>query len=268
MTFNLISLGLNLKSITAEALEAIKTSKKIYLETYTVKLPYTIKQLEKTIRSFENSNSRFAFDKFTQQGVGGRDFKSRSQNFKTSLKITPAPRELVESQELINQAKKQNISILVYGNCLSATTHITLITECIKNKIPYKIIHNSGIFEAIAETGLQLYKFGKTASLPAWKQSYKPKSFINIIKDNQKIKAHTLLLVDPELDIKQTTQQLQETRIKQKIIIAENLGNNPKIYYDSLDKLKNKKITQPFAIVVPAEMHFVEEDALELLSSN
>ena len=235
MTLNLISLGLSLKSITAEALEAIKTSKQVYLETYTVKLPYTIKQLEKQIKK----------------------------------PITPAPRELVETQELINQAKKQNIALLVYGNALSATTHITLITDCIKNKIPYNIIHNSGILEAISETGLQLYKFGKTSSLPAWKPSYKPKSFLNIIKQNQKIKAHTLLLIDPELDIKKTAYQLEECNIKDKIIIAQNIGsNNSKIYYDTINKLKNKKIQQPFAIVIPVEMHFVEEETLEKLKNN
>ena len=41
----IIGLGLNVKGITKEGLDAIKRCKKVYLENYTVDFPYTIHQL-------------------------------------------------------------------------------------------------------------------------------------------------------------------------------------------------------------------------------
>ncbi len=270
MTLNLISTGLNLKSPSLEALETIKKCKAVYLENYTVEFPYSIKQLEKTIKK----------------------------------KVIQLDREQTESEDILKQAKKQNIALLVYGDALSATTHISLILACKKNKIPYKIIHSESIFTVITETGLQLYKFGKTASLPAWKEHYKPTSFADIIKQNQSIKAHTLLLVDIGLTSKQALEQLEEVwgregfeekdreftfdnrrgggrvlninkskssskkikKTKSKIIICSKLGiKNSKVYYDTINKLKKKKISQPFCIIIPSELHFVEGEALGML---
>ena len=48
----------------------------------------------------------------------------------------------------------------------------------------------------IAETGLQLYKFGKTASIPFWTENHKPESFFDYLEQNQSIGAHTLCLLD------------------------------------------------------------------------
>ena len=49
MTFYLIGLGLNEKSLSLEALDVLKKSKEIYLENYTVEFPYKKEELEKTI---------------------------------------------------------------------------------------------------------------------------------------------------------------------------------------------------------------------------
>ena len=47
MVFYLIGLGLNLKSISLEALEILKRCKRVYIENYTVEFPYNGKELEK-----------------------------------------------------------------------------------------------------------------------------------------------------------------------------------------------------------------------------
>ena len=56
------------------------------------------------------------------------------------------------------------------------------------------IIHNASILTAIGETGLQLYKFGKTTSIPFKNENVETP--YNVIKENQKNKLHTLLLLD------------------------------------------------------------------------
>ena len=237
MTFYLIGIGLNKKSISADALEILKTCNKIYLENYTVNFPYSLKKLEKEF----------------------------------GLKPTELKRATIEDESILKEAKNQNIALLVYGDSLSATTHIQLILECKKQNIEYQIFHNTSIMTAIAETGLQSYKFGKTASMPNWKEhTNKPTSFINYIKENQSIKAHTLILTDIGLEIKNAIDQLEKAsekenfKLPKKIIACSNIGTkNQKIIYDALDNLN--KIEMPFCLIIPSEMHFLEEEALEIL---
>ncbi|MEM3405730.1 MAG: diphthine synthase [Candidatus Pacearchaeota archaeon] len=237
MVFYLIGLGLDEKAINLESLEICKKAQKIFLENYTINFPYDKKKLEETI----------------------------------GKRILEADRKFVEEEKIIEEAKEKDIVLLVYGSPLIATTHISLIISCKKRKIKYKIIHNASIFDAVSEVGLQIYKFGKTTSLPTWENNYKPTSFINVIKQNQLIAAHTLLLVDIGLNSKQALQQLEKAsknKIKlEKIIICSQLGTkNQKIYYNSIAELKKLNIKAPYSIIIPAKLHFLEEEALEKLT--
>lgn len=236
--FYLIGLGLNVDEISLRALEILEKCDSIYLESYTVDFPYSLKQLEKVIKR----------------------------------KIEPKNRDSIENLNLIKQAKTQDIALLVYGSPLSATTHITLIEEAKKQKCKYEVIHNASIIDAIAETGLQVYKFGKITSMPAWipEKNFKPTSFMEILKQNLSINAHTLILIDIGLDLNKALTQLEESakehKIKlEKIVICSNLGTpNRKIIYKTLEQLKKaKEIAKPYCIVVPGELHFVEKEFLE-----
>jgi len=237
MAFYLIGLGLNEKSITAEALEAIKTCSKIYLENYTVDFPYSIDKLENQLEK----------------------------------KIIPLNREEVESERFLEDAKKDDIVLLVYGDVLAATTHISLILKCEKEGIKYKVIHNAGIFNAVSETGLQMYKFGKTASLPKWQENYHPDSFMDIIKDNLKINAHTLLLVDIGLDFEKVKEELKTAAgnkkvFLDKVIVCSNLGNEKKkIYYEKPDNIND--IEKPFCLVIPGKLNEMEKEALSEIAN-
>ena len=230
---------MNKNSISTDALETLKFCNKIYLENYTVNFPYSIKKLE----------SQY------------------------NLKIKELDRTKIEDESVIQDAKNKNIALLVYGDTLSATTHMQLIIECKKQKIPYQIFHNASILTTIAETGLSLYKFGKTSSMPNWTEhTNKPTSFMDYIKENQSIKAHTLILTDIGLEIKNAINQLQESSQKtdislpEKIAAISNAGTeNQKIFYDTLDNLKNKNISMPFCLIIPTKLHFIEEEALEKL---
>jgi len=231
----IIGLGLNEKGISLQGLEAIKKCKKIYLDNYTVNFPYSEKILEKNIKK----------------------------------KIISANREIIESDKLIKEAKKENVALLVYGSPLTATTHITLIQEAEKNKIKYEIIYNASIFDAIAETGLQIYKFGKITSMPKWQKNFSPKSFIEVVKQNLEIDSHSLILIDIGLDLKNALEELEESAKEynlkiDKIAICSRLGTkDSKIFYKEIDKLKNLEIKKPYCIIIPSKLHFMEKEVLE-----
>ena len=227
----IIGLGLNEKGISLEGKEHLRKCKKTYLENYTVEFPYKIKDLEKSI----------------------------------NRKIQPLNREEVESNRLILEAKKDDICLLVYGCPLFATTHISLIEDCKKDKVKYKIIYATSVFDAIAESGLQLYKFGKISSMPTWKTNFTPDSFLDFVKQNKSIGAHSLILIDIGLKFKTALEQLEKSSKSKKIslnkiLICSQLGSKNKFHYNSITNLKKKNIRAPFCIIIPGEMHFLEEE--------
>lgn len=235
--FYLIGLGLDLGSLSLEALDILRKADKVYLENYTVEFPYNIEELERIVKN----------------------------------RVIPLTRTIVENEKFVEESKNKDIVLLVYGSPLMATTHISLILKCRKEEINYKILENASIFDAVSETGLQVYKFGKTASMPKWQENYKPKSFTELIKFNQAIKAHTLILVDLNLSYSDALKQLQEACKKKvkldKIVVCSRLGtSDSKIYYGFLPELYGCEVYAPFCFIIPSNLHFLEKEALEMLS--
>jgi len=241
----IIGLGLDKKDLTLKGLEAVKGCKKVYLENYTSTLPCSVPELEKIINK----------------------------------KIILADRSFVEEKnDIIQEAKEQDVALLVMGDPLSATTHAEILLRAEKMKVKIAVVHSVSIFNAISETGLQLYKFGKTASIPTWQPNFKPESFYDIIKDNLKINAHTLLLIDIGLDVGEALSYLKEISDKQKekdsitnkpLLICSKIGTeNQKIVAGKLDNLLGKRFDLPACIVIPSKLHFLEEEALKKFKNN
>ncbi len=223
----LIGLGLNEKGISQEGLESVKKCSKIYLEDYTVEFPYSKENLRSAL----------------------------------SVEVEDADREKVEqAQELVEEAKEQNVALLVYGSPLTATTHITLLQECKRQNIECKVIYNASVIDAVAECGLQLYKFGKIASIP----EFEANSFAEIVRENQRINAHSLILVDIGLEFEKAIERLRSLIEIDKLLVCSRLGcEDKKIYYGSFEELKERNIKAPFCFVVPGKLHFLEQEILK-----
>ena len=166
----IIGLGLSdFEDITVKGLKAIQSSSKIYLEHYTSILG------------------------------GGADYKDHLEEF-YKKKITLADRTMVEqnSDEIIEQAQKSIVSFLVVGDPFGATTHTDLILRAVEKNVPYKVIHNASIMNAVGCCGLQLYNFGETISICFWSESenWRPKSYFSKIGENRTRGLHTLCLLD------------------------------------------------------------------------
>jgi diphthine synthase len=228
----IIGIGLNEKGISLEAEEIVKKADRVYLEDYTVEFPYKL------------------------------------ENLKLGKKVIPINRDEVESNKLIEEAKKQDIVLLVYGSPLTATTHISLIQEAKKQKVKYKVIYSASVFDAVGETGLQLYKFGKITSIP----NFNADSFIEIVKENKKINAHSLILVDIGLGFQEALERLENAVNKNnfkidKLVVCSMLGtDNSKIYYNDISKLKKLNVKAPFCFIIPGKLHFLEEEFLKSLN--
>lgn len=188
--------------------------------------------------------------------------------------------QVEEPKEIIELAKEKNVSLLVVGDSLSATTHVSLLLECKKNNIEYQIIHNASVLTAVAGVlGLQHYNFGPVATLVLPEGDYKPISPIDKIKTNMKNGNHTLVLLDikadnPESDaVYMTASQAAEQIIEAglsgeiKVAAAARVGReDQKLWYGKLKKLvKNDLGKEPHSLVIPSRLHFTEKDFLDSL---
>ncbi|CAO2599840.1 Diphthine methyl ester synthase [Lemmus lemmus] len=170
----LIGLGLgDAKDITVKGLEVVRRCSRVYLEAYTSVLTVGKDALE--------------------------EFYGR--------KLILADREEVEQEadNILKDADVSDVAFLVVGDPFGATTHSDLILRATKLGIPYKVIHNASIMNAVGCCGLQLYKFGETVSIVFWTDTWRPESFFDKVKKNRQNGMHTLCL----LDIKVKEQSLE-----------------------------------------------------------
>ncbi|MDO8741474.1 MAG: diphthine synthase [Candidatus Woesearchaeota archaeon] len=247
MALYFIGLGLNdEKDVSVKGLEIIKKADFIYLEDYTSKLNIPIEILEK----FYNK------------------------------KITLATREIVEKKPdaILNNAKTKTIAFLVAGDPFAATTHIDLYLRARKENIKCYVIHNASALTSIAMTGLQLYKFGKTTSIPFGNENVE--SPYDVLKENRSINAHTLFLLDLRPDenkfmsINDAIRYLLkvELRRNEKVFSEKNLcvgcvklgSLDQEIKSGAAKELMNYKFKEGLqCLIVPSKMHFMEEEMIE-----
>ncbi len=183
-------------------------------------------------------------------------------------KIEEIPRERVESDFLIEHSKHKDVCLFVVGDPLSATTHAELILEAKARGIKVKIVHSSSIFTAVGETGLQLYKFGKTVSVPKPQSQFRPTSFYDEIIKNKSNGLHTLVLFDVNdfsfNDAKEFLLSIDKEKIFDRVIVCSKLGSDDKkIIYGNIAEIED--VEPPFVIIVPGHLHFKEKEFLEMI---
>jgi len=250
MTLNFIGLGLNdEKDISLKGLELIKQSDFVYLENYTAKINCNISYLEQLYNK----------------------------------KVILADRKMVEidaENTILKQAKTKEVAFLIVGDVFSATTHMDLYLRAKKLGIKTRIVHNASVLTAIGVTGLQLYSFGKIASIPFLNDNIETP--YDILKTNQENNMHTLFI----LDVKENSNDSLSVNDAIRYLLRVELKRNERVFTDntlcigctklgSLDQIikagKAKELLQYLfkggmhCLIVPAKkMHFMEENALKL----
>jgi len=246
MVLYMIGIGLNdEKDITVKGLEAVKGSDYVFLETYTSKLQTPISKLE--------------------------EFYGK--------KIILANREMVEkkSDEILEKAMDSKVSFLVVGDIFGATTHTDLFLRAKEKKIRIISINNASILNAVGIVGLELYKFGKTTSIPYPEDNFKPETAYDVIKDNKKMGLHTLVLLDikpkKNMTVNEAIEILIEIENKRgeavfnydtKLIGCARIGGNYNIQYGTAEELLDTDFGEPLhCLIIPGKLHFIEEEAIE-----
>ena len=195
----IIGLGLKPKDISIEGLDALKNCEKIFLESYT---------------------SQYATE------------TSRELEVLIGKNLIELNRKQVEEEfkKEIEEAKTKNIALCIYGNPLNATTHLQVILDAKKLGVETKLIAGLSIFEYVAFTGLERYKFGKTTSIVFHEDGYEPESFYDAILENKSIGLHTLCL----LDIKMNQNRMMNVRQGLSLLEMIEEKREKNILYESI----------------------------------
>ncbi|MEM4327044.1 MAG: diphthine synthase, partial [Candidatus Diapherotrites archaeon] len=156
----LVGIGLAPKHITKESISALKSCEKIYLDSFTSQLP-------------EGYISKLSSE--VGKEIIALERKEIEENFLEKF-LLPF---------------NYNVALAVPGSPLNATTHIQLAIECKKLSIPVKIIPGISVFEFVAFTGLDRYKFGRTTTIVFHEPDYEPESFYDVIIKNKSLGLHT-----------------------------------------------------------------------------
>ena len=237
---NLIGLGLNDETdLSLKAIAALKASDRIYLDTYTGLFNGSIEGLKR---------------------LCGRE-------------IAPLNRADLEERPNENVLRDGNVSLLVVGDPMVATTHADLVLRACKLGIEVRVIHASSVYSAVAETGLQIYKFGRTTTIAYPEGSYFPKSPYDVIIENRSGGLHTLCL----LDVKATEGRYMTVNEGLGLLLQmgdeicpdtlcvgiARLGGDAVIKYGRAERLIEVDFGgPPHTIIVPGKLHFLEEEML------
>ena len=245
-----IGLGLyDERDITVKGLDAVRKADIVYAEFYTLHLfGTTIEKMEK--------------------------FYGR--------KVSVLTREEVEQNPYwLPQAKEKNVVFLSGGDAMVATTHIDLRLRAKDMGIETAIIHAPSISSAVCGlSGLQNYRFGKSATIP-FPYIRNNKTVISeapydTIKMNKKNELHTLIFLDISgnrfMDIRYAASLLLEVEAKKgegvlvnalAVGISRAGSDSPIVKADYLERLKDFDFGEPLhVLVIPAQLHFIEAEAL------
>ncbi len=240
---NLMGLGLRgIRSLTLEQLEVLKLSDIVYFETYTSISPQgTIRELQKLL----------------------------------GKTVLPADREFVEKgEDIIQQAAYQNITIVVTGDPLSATTHNQLRADSIDAGVEVAIFENASIISVIPGIiGLFPYRMGPSVSVPFPQENFLPRSVVEKIQANISQNFHTILLLDLKEGRTMFPHEALETILKMeerygyKFLDAESKvfslsrvsQEGERLIYDTVSNIIDARYAEfPAAMVIPAELNHNE----------
>lgn len=251
MTLYLVGLGVyKTPMIPQEWFKKIVRSKYIFFEGYTSPTPYDIQDVRKFF--------------------GRRDIK-------------PINRETLEMkiEEIVRIAIEDNVSILVYGDPLIATTHKTLIIQSREMGVDYEILHNvSSYLYAISESGLDIYKIGPVGTLIRGDVDIN-RSTLDKVRYNLYHGFHSPILLEYSAEenyIMHPSEAIQILREDDKLwkIISDNksyiivlmaLGfeEENKLAYRpwEIEKMKFLPMGYPSIIIITGKLHFMEREYIE-----
>ncbi len=236
----------------------------------------------------ENSLQKIVLDIVDRCGVvfletytsGPRNELSNAIERISGKQVILLSREEVEHEDkIIYAARKEDVSLLVVGDALTATTHNQLRLSALDSGIDVTIIEAPSIItSALSILGLQIYKLGRVVSLPFVTEKFFPRSPYDKITENMERELHTIILLDLTksgfMSIKEAFVILESMNERfgghfdfegKKICVVHAYGTKDQaLYYATFPDLARIKYSEnPSTIVIPGKLDFTESAFLK-----
>ena len=205
----------------------------------------------------------------------------------TGKEIVLVSRRMLEEdngEEITSAAQRGKAVLLVPGDPLIATTHVELRMRAERTGIKTRVIHGASIISAaIALSGLQNYKFGKSVTIPFSNGGTASETPCIVIRENLESGLHTFCFLDIKAEEKRymTIKEALETLLKTKegkrnsavtrdriaVGVARAGSKRPAVKADSLERLLSYEFGDPpHTLIFPGKLHFMEAEALIVLA--
>ncbi|MFH1225017.1 MAG: diphthine synthase [Candidatus Diapherotrites archaeon] len=249
----IVGIGLKPQHISLEAIEALKRCGNVFIDSYTsVYAEGSVQELEKIL---------------------GRS-------------VVQLGREQLEGggiSDIINTARSNTVALCVFGNPLSATTHIQLLIDAKKAGVRCEVIPGISTFSFLGKTGIDEYRFGRTVTIVRPEKGYAPDSFFTAIEKNRSAGMHTLCLLDIKsewqhgrmihdcMGVREAISILAAIAKKRKSALMRGCtfigiscagSENEKIRAGSAQELSEFDFGVPAALIVCAKLNEKETEAL------
>jgi len=185
---------------------------------------------------------------------------------------------------VLDEASKGVVVLFVPGDPMIATTHLDLRLRALKAGIRVEIIHAPSIYSAAASaSGLQIYKFGRTVTIPFPSETYMPETPYEVVRENLSRGHHSLILLDYDaeagrwmtvregleylLRIEEKQRENVVTRDRLAVGLAGLGGEDTQIIGGRVGRLLSVEFRlKPQTIIIPGRLHFMEAEALKVLA--
>lgn len=248
-----IGLGLyDEKDISVKGLEAVREADVVYAEFYTSRLMGSSPE--------------------AMEALYGKPVKVLARE-----DVEQHPKDTI-----LRDALDKKVVFLTGGDTMVATTHVDLRLRAKKMGIETRLVHGASIQSAVCGlTGLQNYRFGKSATIAFPYKDIISDTPYDTIRLNKQNGLHTLLFLDIDrekgyMTVNRGIELLLkvEDRRKEGLVsgalcvgIARAGSPSPCVRAGKIEDLRSFDFGGPLHIMVmPADLHFLEEEALQDLA--
>jgi diphthine synthase len=217
-----------------------------------------------------------AFAEWYTSRLAGTDVETLEATHDIEIEVRDRAGVEQTPEPILDAAEEGHAAFLTAGDTMISTTHVDLRLRAHDRGIETRVIHGTTAQTAASSlTGLQNYRFGKATTLP-FEETHGgvPDSVVETIDANRERGLHTLVY----LDIDGANERFMTGDVAADLLadpIDDPLGvvvgqagsDRPTVRADRLTALAEESFGEPLhLLLVPGELHPIEEDALSVLA--
>lgn len=188
-----------------------------------------------------------------------------------------------EAHKVVADARTKVVGVLAPGDPFIATTHSSMMEIAARKGVKVEVVNGVSIISAaISLSGLHVYKFGKTATLPKTEDPALYTQPVKILEENLSRQAHTLLLLDTaegglSVDVglnklMQAAANMGKRVVDEKTlaIALARVGHSDQVVKAGRveELLVENYPPSPHCLIIPSALHFSEKEVVKTYALN